>query len=189
MTSISGLNSAINTYLRVSTTRYLERGEYGSLSAMINSTDRDYASLGEYIKYELITKIAYSWHNRIYDIGDWRYDPMFRLMYNTIIRNPTLISHMISVIKTKRREGGLEELSEYSQDGVMRHYAYYHALLIAEDLMGEDFFGEIIGDYFSRAPEEDDYRPNRRNLDDSDSDSDDEIPELNDTPTRIPPPA
>lgn len=187
MTSIEGLNSVIaKYYLRVQTTRYLERGEYGSLSAMMNSTDRDYASLAEFIERELIVKIAYSWNNRIHDIGAWRYDPMFRGMYNTITQNPVLISHMIDFIKSERRGDGLEELTEYSPVDVMRHYTYYHSFLL-----GEDFFSEIIGEFFNRVPEDDDYIPNRRNPydTDDDSDDDDEIPELDDTPPRIPPPA
>jgi hypothetical protein len=189
MTSIEGLNSVIAIYLRSQTTRFLERGEFGSLSAMMNSTDRDFVSLAEFIERELIVKIAYSWNNRIHDIGGWRYDPMFRSMYNTITQNPILISHMIDVIKSERRGDGLEELTEYSPVDVMRHYAYYHAFLL-----GEDFFSEIIGEFFNRVPEDDDYIPNnrRRPYDDTSEDEsdDDDIPELNDTPpTRIPPPA
>jgi hypothetical protein len=187
MTNVEGLNSAIAIYLRGNTTRYLERGEYGSLSAMMNSTDRDFVSLAEFIERELIVKIAYSWNNRIHDIGAWRYDPMFRYMYNTITQNPVLISHMIDAIKAGRRGDGLEELTEYSQVDVMRHYAYYHAFSL-----GEDFFSEIIGEFFNRDPEDDDDIPNnrRRPYDDTSDDEsdDDDIPELNDTPTRIPPP-
>ena len=186
MTSIEGLNSVIAIYLRSQTTRYLERGEYGSLSAMMNSTDRDFVSLAEFIERELIVKIAYSWNNRIHDIGAWRYDTMFSGMYDTITQNPALISHMIDVIKSERRGDGLEELTEYPHVDVLRHYAYYHSFLL-----GEDFFSEIIGEFFNRVPEDDDYIPNRRNPYDTDdeSDDDDEIPELDDTPPRIPPPA
>lgn len=185
MPSIESLNSVIAIYIRSQTTRFLERGGFGSLSAMMNSTDRDFVSLAEFIERELIVKIAYSWNNRIHDVGAWRYDPMFSAMYNTITQNPVLISHMIDVIKSERRGDGLEELTEYSPVDVMRHYAYYHAFLL-----GEDFFSEIIGEFFNRVPEDDDYIPNRRNPYDTDSDSDDEIPELNDThPMRIPPPS
>ena len=186
MTSIEGLNSVIAIYLRSQTTRYLERGEYGSLSAMMNSTDRDFVSLAEFIERELIVKIAYSWNNRILDFGASRYETMFSGMYDTITQNPVLISHMIDVIKSERRGDGLEELTEYPHVDVMRHYAYYQAFLL-----GEDFFSEIIGEFFNRVPEDDDYIPNRRNPYDTDDEDeyDGDIPELDDTPPRIPPPS
>jgi hypothetical protein len=194
MTSIESLNELISKYLCGTTKRYLDEGEYSSISDMIYSTDRAFTSLEEYIKHELIIKIAYSWNDHSselgswhYDIGSWRYDPMFRSMYNTITQNPVLISHMIDVIKSERRGDGLEELTEYSPVDVMRHYAYYHAFSL-----GEDFFSEIIGEFFNRDPEDDDDIPNnrRRPYDDTSDDEsdDDDIPELNDTPTRIPPP-
>jgi hypothetical protein len=202
MTSIESLNSLISRYLSGMTSRYLDEGEYGSLSDMINSTDRDFTSLEEYIKHELIIKIAYSWYNHThelgswcYDIGSWRYDPMFRHMYNLAIQNPTIISHMIEVIKSERRSAGLEELSEYSQVEVLRHYAYYHAISL-----GGDFFKEIIEEHFNQDDDDDlpilmrryldrDDDDLDRERDDLDRDDDDDFDLYDDEPSRIPPPA
>lgn len=196
MSTIEGLNSTIERYyLRVSTQRYVESGEYNSLSQMIGESD--FENINDFIKYELIIKIAYSWQENIYDIGKWRYDPMFRLMYNTIIGNPSLITHMIQIINTARRDTEIcEELPEYSPLTVMRHYVYYHALSL-----DSTFFERHIEEELNRPLDDEIFV--RRDPDASDSDDDDDInssdsddddipypvEDSETKPTRIPPPA
>lgn len=166
MTTIEGLNSVINMYLRSSTMRYVEAGEYTSPSQMIGESE--YENIIDFIKYDLIIKIAHSWEENIYDIGKWRYDPMFRHMFSIIIGNPILMTHMIETIRAGRRNTELcEELPDYLPVTVMRHYTYYYALKL-EPM----FFEGYIEEECNRP--RDDEIPDRRDPDASDSDDDDD---------------
>jgi hypothetical protein len=196
MTTIEGLDSVIEIYLRSSTMRYVEAGEYTSPSQMIGESEYD--NITDFIKYDLIIKIAHSWEENIYDIGKWRYDPMFRHMFSIIVGNPILMTHMINTIHTARRTSELsEELPEYSPVTVMRHYAYHYALKLESS-----FFERYIEEECNRP--RDDEIPDRRDPDASDSDGDDTYDSEDDDdapyccanclaneskPTRIPPPA
>ncbi len=183
MTTIEQLNSAIEIYLRSSTTRYLELGAYETATQMLD--EFEYESVYNFIEYELIYKISYCWSDNIYDIGRWQTSPMFRLMYNSIINNPTLISHMTNFVNNERTVMGITvTLPDYSPINVLRYYAFYYARKL-----DKNFFMQIFVDYFRNTPTP---RVPPRSRDpyniSHDSDSDDIEPETH-IPNRIPPPA
>jgi hypothetical protein len=175
MTTVDQLNSVIERYLRISTTRYLEVGAYETASEMLD--DFDYECVYNFIEYELIFKIAYCWSDNIYDIGTWQTNPMFRLMYNTIINNSTLILHMSNFINTERTVVGITvTLSDYSPLNVLRHYAFYYARKL-----DKSFFMQIFVEYFRDIQGPRHSLISGQNLDINGS--------VIDTHTRIPPPA
>jgi len=212
MTTVEILNSVIERYLRSSTERYLELGEYTSPSDCFGRHHHN--TIETFIEVRLIRDISHSWYGRIYDIGKWRYDPMFRHMYNLIISSPVLIMHMIDIIHEGRRQLHITDtMTDYEPVTIMRHYAFHYARLL-----DKSFFTNILDEYFNPV-----FRPTGRRRydgdtdvesDDDDSstdsdtdDDDDEIPpptqppqsseptstqptQPNETkPTRIPPPA
>lgn len=144
MTTIESLNSAVKMYLRGATTRYLELGEYSTCIQMLNENEYEYECLDNFIEYELIYKIGYCWTYNIHDIGTWRYDPMFSLMYRTIISNTTLITYMTDFITRERLNIGRAAYTcEYEPVDVLRNYAFYYAHTI-----DKDFFRQIIVQHF-----------------------------------------
>ena len=178
------LNTMVELYLRSSTTRYIELGEYDSFDDMLEENAYTFAET--FIEQELIHKIAYSWCEHIHDIGKWRYDPMFRHMYTNIINNPSLISHMNDFINISRATMGRDPYpSVYQPVDLFRNYTWHYACSL-----NREFFKNVIVDHFIETTREQPVFTRRRaDVSDDDSDSDD-IPELNDTPpTRLPPPA
>ena len=189
MTTIENTNSSIEMYLRSSTIRYLELGGYETSSQMLDILE--YEFIDNFIEYELIFKIGYCWTYNIHDIGKWRNDPMFSLMYRHIINNPTLMSYMNDFITRGRNDiGRAAYTGEYAPVDVLRNYTFYYA-----KTLDKNFFRQIIEEHFRQDTCDEPLFTRRRrhyeSSDDSDDDdSDDEIPELDDTPpTRIPPPA
>jgi hypothetical protein len=179
MTTVEQLNSAIERYLRISTTRYLELGAYETASEMLD--EFEYECVYNFIEYELIFKIGYCWSDNIYDIGMWQTDPMFRLMYNTIINNPTLILHMTNFINTERTVVGITiTLTDYSPLNVLRHYVFYYARKL-----DKSFFMQLFVEYFQDIQSQ---RQSSLSIQNS-HDNDNDLEPANDTPIRIPPPA
>ena len=184
MTTIESLNSSIKIYLSSSTTRYLELGEFGSSSQMLN--ELEYEDIDNFIEHELIYKIGYCWTYNIHDIGAWRYSNMFRIMFRNITNNQTLITYMTDFINTGRLEMGRSAYTSGSPPvDVLRNYAFYYARTL-----DKNFFRQIIEEHFRQDTCGQPAIRNPYESDSDDDDSDDEIPELDDTPpTRIPPPA
>lgn len=194
MTSIESLNSAIKMYLRGATTRYLELGEYRTCIEMLNEHEYEYECLDNFIEYELIHKIGYCWTYNIHDIGAWRRDPMFSLMYRTITTNTSLITFMTEFIDRERINIGRAVYTrEYEPVDVLRNYAFYYA-----HTLDKQFFIQILVEHFRQDTCAEPEPPQQiRNRDpynmerDTDSDTETELDNEDETtkPNQIPPPA
>jgi len=168
MTTIESLNTMVELYLRGSTTRYIELGEYETFDDMLHENAYNYAE--SFIEMELIHEIAYSWCKGIYDIGNWRYYPMFRSMYATIIANPVLISHMNEFITTSRATMGRDPYpGVYQPVDLFRNYTWHYALSL-----NREFFKKIITEHFIEASRELLIFTRRRTDDSDDEVSDDD---------------
>ena len=182
MTTIESLNSSIKIYLSSSTTRYLELGEFGSSSQMLN--ELEYEDIDNFIEHELIYKIGYCWTYNIHDIGAWRYSNMFSIMFRNITNNETLITYMTDFINTERLEMGRSaNTTVYSPIDVLRNYAFYYARTL-----DKNFFRQIIEEHFRQ---DTCGQPVPRNPYESDSDTESEPDDEPETtkPNRTPPPA
>lgn len=191
MTTIESLNSAVKMYLRGATTRYLELGEYRTCIQMLNDNEYEYECLDNFIEYELIYKIGYCWTYNIHDIGTWRYDPMFSLMYRTITSNTSLIAYMTDFITRERLNIGRSAYTlEYEPVDVLRNYAFYYA-----NTLDKDFFRQLIIQHFRQDACVEHEPPRRiRSRDpysmERDSDTETERDDEDETtkPNRTPPP-